>query len=419
MKGCRSLRVWVVRLVVLAGLLGPSAVLADPALPGLSPGYALGYYAPQEQIGHLSTSAEAPSGALSAEPANSYEEEVVRLINVERLAAGLPPYKFNAVLAAVAETHSALMRDQDCFDHQCPGEPAPAERVCAAGYGAYGWGDCFVGETIAAGFVDPASVVAAWMASPGHHSVLMHGTLREIGVGYVSGGYYGDYWTVDFGSQPDVLPVFIDDEDAETASREVTLTLTNEEVSGWDGIDYALEVMISNDPGFAGAEWEGYELHKPWTLAAGNGLKTVYVKYRDPTGYEVTSTDTILLDEPVQYDLEVSSHALAFTYKIGYGFTGSPTAGIEVLNSASSQPMTWNANASEPWLGFDPGGGTTPGELKIDVSSFEAAEAGTSETTVTVTSPQAPEGAEEVRVTIQVVDQVYRHLLPFVVRAGP
>lgn len=281
---------------ILIGLTNGAALSDAPVTPAPQ-GYALSAYDPHTQAGRAIYPDAAPATALSSVPADDFAAEVVRLINLERRNMGLAPYKVNPVLTAIAGQHSLVMRDQDCFNHQCPGEASPAERACTAGYTPYCWGACFIGETIAAGYPSPSAVVAAWLASPGHRAILLHGELREIGVGYVAGGSWNHYWTADFGSQPDILPVFINYDDARTETRSVTVTLTNEQVSGCSGIDYANEVMLSNDPGFAGAAWEAYTLHKPWTLTDGTGQKRVYVRYRDSTGYQVTSSDDILLGQ--------------------------------------------------------------------------------------------------------------------------
>ncbi|MFZ6028687.1 MAG: VWA domain-containing protein [Chloroflexota bacterium] len=53
-----------------------------------------------------------------------------------------------------------------------------------------------------------------------------------------------------------------------------------------DSASGVTEMLISNDPAFAGASWEAYATGKPWTLAQASGLATVYVKYRDAAGNE-------------------------------------------------------------------------------------------------------------------------------------
>jgi len=60
-----------------------------------------------------------------------------------------------------------------------------------------------------------------------------------------------------------------------TSSPSVTLALS---ATG------AIEMLISNDAGFAGASWEAYATSKPWVLTSGDGVKTVYAKFRNANG---------------------------------------------------------------------------------------------------------------------------------------
>jgi len=293
----------------MIGLGGQTKAPAESTPP---PNYMMGYYDPSEPAGYVTFADEAPPALRSTVLDSQYSGEVARLINLKRTSAGLPPLMVNPILSKIALAHSEYMRDNSCFAHQCPGELTPAKRACLAGYRPYGTkvsdneevnlnagnptpGNqfCYVGETIAAGYPSPKSVVAAWMDSPGHYAILMHSKMREIGVGYAFGGYYRRYWTADVGSQRKKLYVFINNDDPVTESRLVMLTITNEEVSNSGGFGYAHDMMISNDPSFTDADWETYAPQKPWMLTDGKGPKTVYVKYRDPTGHEVLSGDII------------------------------------------------------------------------------------------------------------------------------
>lgn len=415
MKTLRVLWILALALTVAPGL----SVLASPGHGSDSgtPGeFALGYFDPEEQIESLSYPQEAPSAALVESIAGEFETDVIRLINLERRAAGLLPVKANANLNSIALDHSTVMRDQSCFSHQCAGEAALPDRALDAGYGPYGWGATFVGEIIAAGFLDAATVVQAWMNSPGHRDIILHDQLREVGAGFVTGGYYGTYWTVDFGSQPNVLPVFIQYDDLETESPSATLYLTNETVSDWGGIDFAPNVIISDDPSFAGAQWQAYSPQKPWTLPAGNGVKTIYVKFRDGNGDTVVSSDDILLNEPIQCELVVSTHTLLFTYKLGEGFTSEPNSIVEVDNAAGEVPLRWSASSAEPWVDLEATEGTTPGSVLLSVGDFQTDSCGTTETTVTITSPDVPGSSEQVTVVIQAVEQTHKVFLPHVAR---
>jgi hypothetical protein len=46
----------------------------------------------------------------------------------------------------------------------------------------------------------------------------------------------------------------------------------------------ANEMMVSNDPGFGETAWEAYATSKTWEFSSGDGLKTVYAKFRDLPG---------------------------------------------------------------------------------------------------------------------------------------
>ncbi|MDW8286695.1 MAG: hypothetical protein RMJ89_01355 [Flammeovirgaceae bacterium] len=67
------------------------------------------------------------------------------------------------------------------------------------------------------------------------------------------------------------------DKRTNTNLKDVTLTLS---AVG------AKEMMLSNDFYFRNASWQPYQTSLPWTLEGGDGLKTVYVKFRDEIGNE-------------------------------------------------------------------------------------------------------------------------------------
>ncbi|MEK7553709.1 MAG: hypothetical protein AAB504_03475 [Patescibacteria group bacterium] len=67
-----------------------------------------------------------------------------------------------------------------------------------------------------------------------------------------------------------------------TTNANVTLRLNA--ASSTVGISSTTEMMISNDSAFLSAFWETYSTIKSWTLTAGAGLKTVYVRFRNAVG---------------------------------------------------------------------------------------------------------------------------------------
>lgn len=72
-----------------------------------------------------------------------------------------------------------------------------------------------------------------------------------------------------------------------TNSRNVTLTLKDTN---------AAYMMVSNLSNFSDASWEAFAASKSWVLTAGDGVKTVYAKYKTSSGNEYSPvSDTITL----------------------------------------------------------------------------------------------------------------------------
>jgi uncharacterized protein YkwD len=131
------------------------------------------------------------------------ESEVLRLTNIARAKArkcggvkypSAPALKADATLNKVALAHSVDMAEASYFSHTSLSGATPFDRMRAAKYYYKA-----AGENIGAGYTTPKAVVNAWLASPGHCRILMSRSYTELGVGYATGGYYGTYWTQDYG----------------------------------------------------------------------------------------------------------------------------------------------------------------------------------------------------------------------------
>ena len=131
----------------------------------------------------------------SAGPDEAFLADVVRLTNHERTSRGLGALGRDGRLDRAAHVHSADMAARRFFAHECPSGTQAWDRAVAAGY-SYSR----VAENIAAGQRSPAEVVEGWMNSPGHRANILTPELTQIGVGYVTGGEYGTYWTQVFGT---------------------------------------------------------------------------------------------------------------------------------------------------------------------------------------------------------------------------
>jgi uncharacterized protein YkwD len=132
----------------------------------------------------------------------TFEEQVVELVNAERQQAGCAPLALAPELTNAAIEHSADMANHDFFAHTGSDGSSPWDRMDRAGYQ---W--LAAAENIAASARTPAEVVAMWMNSPGHRANILNCSLHDTGLGYVrldndTGNVnYHTYWTQVFGSR--------------------------------------------------------------------------------------------------------------------------------------------------------------------------------------------------------------------------
>jgi len=214
-----------------------------------------------------------------------YEQQVVELVNAQRLAnGGLPPYKRVDALDAAARYHAADLGQDNYFDHNSYDRVSGnLVQVCAwnTRVGTYYSG--VSGENIAAGYFDPADVMDGWMNSAGHKANILSGAW-EIGVGYFSGsGNFETYWVQDFGRRSGVYPLVINREDATTTTPAVSLYIYGS----------FTQVRLKNESG-SWSDWQAFQNNLSWTLSSCSGIKTVTAEMK--TGASVvTSDDSITL----------------------------------------------------------------------------------------------------------------------------
>jgi uncharacterized protein YkwD len=345
----------------------------------------------------------------------AFELEVIRLANQERISRGLAPLRRSDQLTTAARAHNQDMIVNDFFSHTGSNGSSSAQRACASGYQPYGWGACYVGENIAVGYSSPAAVMTGWMNSSGHRANILNPDYREIGVGHATGGSWGNYWTMDLGAQPNVLPIFINSDAAESTINEVTVTLTKEDVSSWGSIGAITSVQLSEDPGFGGAAWQPWANELSFELTHGSEQKTVYAKFTDGSN-QVVSSDTIMLNEPFP-TLTVSPGQITFLVEAGSGQI-LPTKALLQINNGGGDSLDWSANDNKNWLDISASGGKAPGFVEISINNNTGIldqPIGTVENAVvTVTSgtPNALNSPQTVIATVQIVDQIHKAYLP-------
>lgn len=138
----------------------------------------------------LATQGAASVGCAIPADANRMATDVAAGLNAHRQANSLAPVTFNRVLAQAAATHACDMGRNRFFTHRGSDGTDPQARARRAGYR-----DCLIAENLAWGFPQPARIIDGWMASPGHRQNMMHGRIKEFGIG-IANGDNGPIWVL-------------------------------------------------------------------------------------------------------------------------------------------------------------------------------------------------------------------------------
>lgn len=171
-------------------LNGRVTVRAGCAAPGRYYVVAMDYQGKPSRSRPVALSCKARTAAKTG-TASAAEDQVVTLTNQARAKKGCRPLTHDPKLRAAAERHSADMAAHDYFDHDSKDGRTPGDRISTAGFAPVStWG-----ENIAMGQPTAASVVRAWLDSPGHRANIMNCSFTHIGVGQST---KGPYWTQDF-----------------------------------------------------------------------------------------------------------------------------------------------------------------------------------------------------------------------------
>jgi len=129
----------------------------------------------------------------SADIQNAFEQEMLRLVNIERAAHGVTAVQWSTTLATAAREHSVDMATNNFLGHIGSDGRGILWRAMDAGW------DGMVSEN-ASSFDTPARVMNGIMASPGHRATLLDARWTHLGVGFARSAS-GEYrWTQKFGA---------------------------------------------------------------------------------------------------------------------------------------------------------------------------------------------------------------------------
>ena len=133
-----------------------------------------------------------PYTVADSRPRPDLEAEMLRLINRERIAAGLGPLAPDPELTEVARRHSADMFARGYFAHDTPENRDPFDRMREAGVRFLA-----AGENLAHG---PTMQIAhtGLMNSPGHRANILRPQFGRVGIGIMDGGKRGLMVTQNF-----------------------------------------------------------------------------------------------------------------------------------------------------------------------------------------------------------------------------
>jgi uncharacterized protein YkwD len=229
--------------------------------------------------------------------------ELLARVNQLRLDEGLPPLRSFSLLDDSAQRHAEDLAAHGLSSTTGSNGSTPGHRIAAAGYTAWQSDDGapVVGENVWVGIGSIDDAIAYFLGDAVSRRNLFSTAFREIGVGVAAGPDGRDYYVLDFGARPNVLPIFINFGDLNTENPQVAIRLTNEEVrAGGEGSVFmgrAIEIRISNSPEWEDVAWQPWEELVAWTLAGVPGENTVYVQFRDGAGRTAASGDSIWFGE--------------------------------------------------------------------------------------------------------------------------
>ena len=162
---------------------GPTRELSRGGKPDLSPS------ADDPRRDGVGAGAACPNPTPAPEALGAVAEAALCLLNGERADHGLAPLAPNDSLRAAAAAYAQDLVAGSYFSHTGRDGSDVYDRIERAGYleRAGGWA---LGENLAWGtgvLATPASIMQAWMNSPGHRANILNPSYREIGIGIVTG----------------------------------------------------------------------------------------------------------------------------------------------------------------------------------------------------------------------------------------
>ncbi len=235
-----------------------------------------------------------------AHPAHAnLKQDALAEINRARLTNGLAPFAYNSILEKAAQRHSDDMARNSFISDAGSDDSTAKDRMVNAGYTAWSNDRLIWGENLYADVSEFSAALNFILNDPSQARILLNPRYREIGIGVGTADGGKLYWTLLYGAQPNVLPVFINDGAAVTNNATVAVRLSQEDavVNGEPNvIGRVLDVRLSSNASFAGASWQPWQPLLEYKFDTKPGVKTVYAQYRDGAGRTTSAAASISYD---------------------------------------------------------------------------------------------------------------------------
>ncbi|HEX5596222.1 MAG TPA: CAP domain-containing protein [Micromonosporaceae bacterium] len=167
----------------------PPSATADPSPSATGP-----TSAPPVSRASRRTPSPRPHRASGAPTITTEAQQVLTLVNRERVANGCRAVTINERLTTAAQRHSQDQAATNTMSHTGSDGSSPWERAERAGY------KNAISENVAYGYRTPEAVMTGWMNSPGHRANILDCRARAMGLGVASARNGTRYWTQMFGS---------------------------------------------------------------------------------------------------------------------------------------------------------------------------------------------------------------------------
>jgi uncharacterized protein YkwD len=152
-------------------------------------------------VGSRTLTTNCTAGADWGQARQSLTPALLDLVNAHRATLGLSQLQTSPTLTASALWKARHMARYGYFAHDDPAPPVARsvfQRIRDCGYNG-----AAVGENIAEGYRTAASVMQAWLLSPGHRANIEGASWKAIGLGVAQAANGTLFWVQDFGSTVD------------------------------------------------------------------------------------------------------------------------------------------------------------------------------------------------------------------------